>query len=139
MMAVLARSTSRDLSAGLERMDSIPTAEDLRQPETGLVMLRGRTGGTGAPFNLGEATVTRAVVRLDNGIIGFSYILGRDPAKARLAAIVDALWQDEARKALVETNVLVPIRKRLLAEDAVRANQTAATKVDFFTLVRGED
>ena len=139
MMAVVARSTSRDLSAGLERMDPIPPAEDLRQPEIGLVMLRGRTGGTGAPFNLGEATVTRAVVRLDNGIIGFSYILGRDPAKARLAAIVDALWQDEARQALVEAHVLVPIRNRLLAEDAVRASQTAATKVDFFTLVRGED
>ena len=138
-MAVLARASSGDLSAGLERMDAIPPAEDLRKPEIGLVMLRGRTGGTGAPFNLGEATVTRAVVRLDNGITGFSYILGRDPARARLAAIVDALWQDEARQALVEAHVLAPIRQRYLAEDAAKASETAATKVDFFTLKRGED
>ena len=82
----------------------------MRGPETGLVMLRGRIGGGGAPFNFGEATVTRATVRLPGGAIGHSYALGRDKEKARLAAIADALWQDPAERADVEAKVLAPLR-----------------------------
>ena len=111
----------------------------MRGPETGLVMLRGRVGGGGAPFNFGEATVTRATVRLPGGAIGHSYALGRDKKKARLAAIADALWQDPAQRADVEAKVLEPLRAAAAAADAKRRAETAATKVDFFTLVRGED
>ena len=111
----------------------------MRGPETGLVMLRGRVGGGGAPFNFGEATVTRATVRLPGGAIGHSYALGRDKQKARLAAIADALWQDPAERADVEAKVLEPLRAAAAAADAKRRAETAATKVDFFTLVRGED
>jgi alpha-D-ribose 1-methylphosphonate 5-triphosphate synthase subunit PhnG len=101
-------------------------------------MVRGRIGGDGAPFNLGEATVTRAAVRMDSGEVGFSYLLGRDHDKARLAAVCDALWQGERRGA-IERNVLAPIRMRLERERAEKREQAAATRVDFFTLVRGED
>jgi alpha-D-ribose 1-methylphosphonate 5-triphosphate synthase subunit PhnG len=101
-------------------------------------MLRGRMGGDGAPFNLGEASVTRAAVELEGGPVGFAYHLGRDAGKARAAATLDALWQDEARRADVET-ALRPVRERIEAERATRARQVAATRVDFFTLVRGDD
>jgi alpha-D-ribose 1-methylphosphonate 5-triphosphate synthase subunit PhnG len=122
----------------LARLAPIPAASDLRPTETGLVMLRGRTGGDGAPFNLGEATVSRAAVHLEGGATGFAYRLGRDAAAARAAAVIDALWQDEERRGAVEA-ALEPVRARLDAEaDEARA-ETAATKVDFFTLVRGED
>ncbi|QFR32947.1 phosphonate C-P lyase system protein PhnG [Ancylobacter sp. TS-1] len=140
-MALLARAQSGELDAMLAmlaRLAPVPAAADLRPPEIGLVMLRGRTGGDGAPFNLGEATVARAAVRLEGGATGFAYRLGRDASAARAAAIVDALWQDGARRPAVEA-ALAPVRARLEAEAAQLRAETAATKVDFFTLVRGED
>lgn len=112
---------------------------DLRAPETGLVMVRGRMGGDGAPFNLGEATVTRAAVRLPSGATGFGHLLGRDRTRARDAAILDALWVEGHARDRIETEVLSPIRRRIEAEDAKLAAETGATRVDFFTLVRGDD
>jgi len=88
----------------------------LRGPETGLVTVRGRIGGGGAPFNTGEATVTRATVRLPSGQVGHAYALGRDKEK-----------------------VVAPLRRRQAEVDATQRAEAAATKVDFFTLVRGED
>ena len=138
-MAALAQATGDELER-LWQAASLPRdAEAVRGPETGLVMLRGRVGGGGAPFNFGEATVTRATVRLPGGAIGHSYALGRDRQKARLAAIADALWQDPAQRAGIEAKVLEPLRAASAAADAKRRAETAATKVDFFTLVRGED
>ena len=114
-------------------------AELLRGPETGLVTVRGRIGGGGAPFNVGEATVTRATVRLPTGQVGHSYMLGRDRKKARLAAIADALWQDPAQRQSVETALVAPLRAAQGEARDKRRAETAATKVDFFTMVRGED
>jgi alpha-D-ribose 1-methylphosphonate 5-triphosphate synthase subunit PhnG len=114
-------------------------AEMLRGPETGLVSVRGRIGGGGAPFNFGEATVTRATVRLPSGEIGHSYALGRDKEKARLSAITDALWQNADRRADIEEKVIAPWRAAQAEADATSRAETAATKVDFFTMVRGED
>lgn len=114
-------------------------AHAVRGPETGLVTVRGRIGGGGAPFNFGEATVTRATVKLATGEVGHAYALGRDKEKARLSAIADALWQDPARRADVEAKVVAPLRAGLAASDERRRAETAATKVDFFTMVRGED
>ena len=137
-MALVARARRAELAAIAERWPD-HGARDLKPIESGLVMLRGRIGGDGAPFNLGEATVTRAVVELPTGERGFAHILGRDAEKARLAAIVDALWQRAAERGDVETIVLSPIAERLAAEAAKTRAETAATRVDFFTLVRGED
>jgi alpha-D-ribose 1-methylphosphonate 5-triphosphate synthase subunit PhnG len=137
-MALMARAEAGELEAALAGFAPLPAASDLKPPEVGLVMLRGRTGGDGAPFNLGEATVSRAAVRLEGGASGFAYRLGRDVKAARAAAILDALWQDDARRAEVDA-ALAPVRARLAAEAAQVRAETAATKVDFFTLVRGED
>jgi alpha-D-ribose 1-methylphosphonate 5-triphosphate synthase subunit PhnG len=137
-MAVYSEARAIELKAGLELIGENDYA-DIRKPETGLVMIRGRIGGDGAPFNLGEATVTRAAVRTGSGDLGFSYILGRDQEKARLAALCDALWQNAKTRESVEANVLAPIRARLAAEQNEVSARTAATRVDFFTLVRGED
>src|SRR5467141_362382 len=136
-MAVLAHSDAAGIASRLEAI-ALPVYENLREPENGLVMVRGRIGGDGAPFNLGEATVTRAAVRLSSGEIGFAYLLGRDRDKARLAAVADALWQSDAYRDAIERHVLAPIRARLERERAEKRAQAAATRVDFFTLVRGE-
>jgi alpha-D-ribose 1-methylphosphonate 5-triphosphate synthase subunit PhnG len=137
VMGLAARATLAELQAGLAGID-VPEATDVRHPEIGLVMLRGRMGGDGAPFNLGEATVTRAAVRLPTGEIGLSYSLGRDAARARLAAVLDALWLRGERER-IEADFVRPVAARLARERADKAARTAATRVDFFTLVRGED
>ena len=138
-MATLAHAEADELRR-LWRESSLPVeAQLLRGPETGLVTLRGRIGGGGAPFNVGEATVTRATVRLPDGTVGHAYALGRDKDKARLSATADALWQLPALRAEVEAKLLAPRRATAAAADQKRRAETAATKVDFFTLVRGED
>jgi alpha-D-ribose 1-methylphosphonate 5-triphosphate synthase subunit PhnG len=138
-MGLLARAVLPELADPIARLWPNHGARDLKPVETGLVMLRGRAGGDGAPFNLGEATVTRAVVELPGGERGYGHILGRDAERARFAAVVDALWQTQESRKTVETCVLGPIAQRLAAERATADAETAATRVDFFTLVRGED
>ena len=136
---LLAKALPEELDAAWALVDPKPEARALRGPETGLVMVRGRIGGGGAPFNLGEATVSRATVRLENGTVGHGHTLGTDREKARLAAIFDALWQDAAVQTMIEAELLAPVEARIAAEDRKRAEETAATRVDFFTMVRGED
>ena len=136
-MAVLAHSDSAVIAGCLGAI-AVPAYEDLREPENGLVMVRGRIGGDGAPFNVGEATVSRAAVRLASGEVGFGYTLGRDRQKARLIALCDALVQSNEFSDAVETTVLAPLRAAIVAERDRKARETAATRVDFYTLVRGE-
>jgi alpha-D-ribose 1-methylphosphonate 5-triphosphate synthase subunit PhnG len=136
-MAVLAHCDAAEI-AGCLRAITVPAYENLREPENGLVMVRGRVGGDGAPFNLGEATVSRAAVRLATGEVGFGYALGRDRQKARMIALCDALVQSDEFADAVETNVLAPLRAAMMSERDRRAAETAATRVDFYTLVRGE-
>lgn len=139
VMATLAQASGDDIARLWNEAGLTSEAELLRGPETGLVTIRGRIGGGGAPFNVGEATVTRATVRLPSGQVGHSYMLGRDRKKARLAAIADALWQDPAQRQSVETALVAPLRAAQGEAREKRRAETAATKVDFFTMVRGED
>lgn len=138
MMALFARARRAELEAAVERFEPLPPVRKLRPAETGLVMVQGRTGGDGAPFNLGETTVTRAAVQLEGGATGVSYLLGRDQKKAEAAATLDALWQDPALRLAVE-DALAPLRRRLAAEAAEGEAETAGTRVNFFTMTRGED
>ncbi len=138
-MAALAQASGEELKAFWQDWADKPEFEILRGPETGLVMLRGRIGGGGSPFNVGEATVTRATVRLADGSVGHSYALGRDQEKARLAALFDALWLNDAHREAVETKVLNVLRQRIDKADNTIRSEAAATKVDFFTMVRGDN
>jgi len=138
-MAAFAQASGAELRQLADAAALTLDAELLRGPETGLVTVRGRIGGGGAPFNTGEATVTRATVRLPSGQIGHAYALGRDKEKVRLAAILDASWCDEETRAAVEEKVVAPLLRMQAAADTKRRAETAATKVDFFTMVRGED
>jgi alpha-D-ribose 1-methylphosphonate 5-triphosphate synthase subunit PhnG len=134
-MATLAKAPPARLAALLP---DLPPHHVLRQPEIGAVMVRGRVGGTGAAFNLGEMTVTRASVRLESGEVGHAWVQGRDKAHALRAAAVDALMQT-GRAADLATQVLRPLEAEAQTLRATRAAKAAATKVDFFTMVRGED
>jgi alpha-D-ribose 1-methylphosphonate 5-triphosphate synthase subunit PhnG len=136
-MAVLAHSDMAEIAGRLQAI-ALPPYENLREPENGLVMVRGRTGGDGAPFNLGEATVSRAAVRLSTGEVGFGYTLGRDRQKAQMIALCDALVQSDEFAGAVEAHVLAPLRAAMISGQNRKAAETAATRVDFYTLVRGE-
>ena len=136
-MAVLAHSDATAIAGHLGTI-ALPVHENLREPENGIVMVRGRIGGDGAPFNFGEATVSRAAVRLASGVVGFGYTLGRDRQKARMIALCDALVQSDEFADALEASVLAPLRSAMTAERNQKAAETAATRVDFYTLVRGE-
>jgi alpha-D-ribose 1-methylphosphonate 5-triphosphate synthase subunit PhnG len=136
-MEVLARSATAEIAVRFDRV-ALPAHENLRAPENGLVMIRGRIGGDGAPFNLGEATVSRAAVRLSSGEVGFGYVLGRDSEKARMIALCDALVQNRDHAATIEAEIVAPLRDAMTARRDRRAAEAAATRVDFYTMVRGE-
>ena len=120
-------------SAGVEVPHSV-----LRAPEIGTVMVRGRAGAVGAAFNLGEMTVTRASVRLtESGAVGHGYVQGRSHEAATYAALVDALCQTDQGSALI-ASVITPLRAEKAAREGARAERAAGTKVEFFTMVRGE-
>ena len=135
-MSLLAQAKPARLAALFPR-ERFPHFAYLRKPETGLVMLRGRVGGTGSPFNMGEATVTRCAIRLDDGTVGHAFVMGRSPEHALGAAICDALLQGPA-SSLAET-VIAPLARERAERERDLALKNAATKVDFFTMVRGED
>jgi alpha-D-ribose 1-methylphosphonate 5-triphosphate synthase subunit PhnG len=136
-MAVLAHTDAAEISGRLGAI-ALPAHENLREPENGLVMVRGRVGGDGAAFNLGEATVSRAAVRLSTGEVGFGYTLGRDRHKAQMIALCDAMVQSTEFAEVVEAKVVAPLRAAVIAERNRKAAEAAATRVDFYTLVRGE-
>ena len=135
-MSLLAQAKPARLASLFPR-ERFPHFVYLRKPETGLVMLRGRIGGTGSPFNMGEATVTRCAIRLADGTVGQAFVMGRSPHHAVGAAICDALLQG-ASSDLAET-VIAPLAHERAERERDLALKNAATKVDFFTMVRGED
>lgn len=135
-LGLLARSGPAHLAALMPAR--LPEHHLLRAPEIGAVMLRGRAGATGAPFNLGEMTVTRCSVRLSCGTVGHGYVQGRDKAHALRAATLDALLQTD-QSAELQTSILAPLAQVEAEARNTRAAKAAATKVEFFTLVRGED
>jgi alpha-D-ribose 1-methylphosphonate 5-triphosphate synthase subunit PhnG len=133
-MAILARASAAELRELLQDVAELPAFRVLRGPEAGLVMVRGRAGGGGAPFNLGEMSVTRCTVRDAEGQIGHAYISGRDAAQAELAARIDAALQSPERHDQLQAAVIATLAARQEAARAESARKAAATRVQFFTL-----
>jgi len=134
-MGLLARARPERLE---QLLPDLPAHDWLRRPEIGTTMVRGRIGATGAPFNLGEMTVTRCALKLSDGTVGHAYVQGRDQGHATRAAIVDALMQSEGVEQ-VDATILTPLRAEEAEKRTSRPEKAAATKVEFFTMVRGED
>jgi alpha-D-ribose 1-methylphosphonate 5-triphosphate synthase subunit PhnG len=135
-LSVLAKAPADRLEALWRDLCAAPTYTVLRRPEIGLVMLRGRISGSGAPFAAGEMTVTRAAVRLDTGQIGIGYVGGRHPRQAELVAVIDALRQLLEWRQPLEERIVTPLEQEAEARRRLRAAKAAATKVDFFTVAR---
>lgn len=137
-MGVLAKAKADDLEHLWNMQKTVPEFVWLRPPETGSVMVQGRAGATGAPFCLGEITVTRCSVQLSSGEVGHATVQGRDKSKAKTAALADALLQSPGGAALHKA-LIEPLANIAATAKSKRASKAAATKVDFFTMVRGED
>jgi alpha-D-ribose 1-methylphosphonate 5-triphosphate synthase subunit PhnG len=133
-MAILARASAAEIGALLTDCAELPAATVLRGPEPGLVMLRGRAGGGGAAFNLGEASVTRCTVRDDDGRVGHAYRLGRDSEAALLSARLDAALQDPARADALLDGVVAKLAAAQQVAREADASRAAATRVQFFTM-----
>lgn len=137
-MGVLARTPASVLEAVWAAQDRVPGHVRLRAPEVGSALVRARIGGTGGRFNMGEMTLTRCAVRLDDGTVGLSHVAGRDRRHAELAALFDALLQMPDRRASLEAALIGPQEAAQNAARRGRSAKAAASKVDFFTLARGE-
>jgi alpha-D-ribose 1-methylphosphonate 5-triphosphate synthase subunit PhnG len=138
-MSVLAQASAEELEGRWRDVAALPRHRMLRRPETGLVMVRGRAGGTGVRFNVGEATVTRCAVELEGGAVGVAYVRGRDPRHAELAAVLDALLQDPSRRDDLERTVVAPLAAAQAERRRAAAERVAPSRVEFFTMVRGDD
>ena len=136
-MAILAKSSVNDLEQQMKTLGELPKYTFLRQPEIGLAMVRGRAGGTGEVFNLGEITVTRCVIKLEN-VTGFGYVGGRSKSHAELAAVCDGLLQQDEWFSEVSDRVIKPLQTKLIEQQQKQQSRTEATKVEFFTMLRGE-
>ncbi|HGM5493330.1 TPA: phosphonate C-P lyase system protein PhnG [Serratia fonticola] len=137
-MSVLAHSQPDQLRSHWQALSLNPSYQRLRAPEIGLTQLLGRMGATGRRFVLGDMTVTRAVVQLANGVQGYSYISGRDKDHAELCALIDALLQQPASHELLQLQLIEPLAALQQEQRQLRARAVASSRVDFFTLVRGD-
>ena len=137
-MSVLAHSRPDELLAHWQTLNLSPQFERIRAAETGLTQLQGRMGGTGKRFVMGDMTVTRAVIQLDGGVYGYSYVSGRNKAHAELCAVIDALLQMQGMDELLHKRVIAPLAALQQERRQQRAREVASSRVDFFTLVRGE-
>ena len=137
-LRLLATSDARMLGSLWEETGLAPDYVVLRGAEIGAVMVRGRAGSVGKPFNLGEMTVTRASLRLADGTVGHGWCQGRDKGQAETVALVDALMPGP-EAARLDQAVLQPLRDARTERRRLRAARAAATKVDFFTMARGDD
>ena len=135
-MSVLAKASCPELEALCDALKPLPNYEWLRRPETGLVMVRARIGGTGAKFNLGEMSLTRCALRLSTGTIGFAYVQGRSKRHAELAAIIDGLMQEETSRARVQAAIVTPLERAQNARRDLVQRKAAATRVEFYTVAR---
>jgi alpha-D-ribose 1-methylphosphonate 5-triphosphate synthase subunit PhnG len=143
-ISLLNRAPRDALMDSCRALGAEPAFDWIRKPEFGLVMLRGRVGGSGARFNLGEATVTRCALKLKAvdaqaaPVLGMSMVLGRDAERARACALLDAQLQDPRCFDELLGSILKPLEQAIAAERARRAGAAASTRVEFFTMVRGD-
>jgi alpha-D-ribose 1-methylphosphonate 5-triphosphate synthase subunit PhnG len=138
-MRVLALADPGALDGAFGALAGVPAHRTLRPAQTGMAMVRARSGGTGARFNLGEMTVTRCAVTMGEGVVGVAYVQGRSLRHAEQAAVADALLQLPEWHETVQARLIAPLARQHAEKVERQARAAAQTKVEFFTMVRGED
>ncbi|MBE3288514.1 MULTISPECIES: phosphonate C-P lyase system protein PhnG [Enterobacter cloacae complex] len=138
-MRVLAHCQPAALRERMNALGLAPDYDTIRAPEIGLVQIQARMGGTGQRFFAGDATLTRAAIRLNSGTLGYSYVLGRDKAHAERCAVIDALLQEPPHFQTLMETLIAPLEADRAARVAARQAEVNTSRVDFFTLVRGDN
>ena len=138
LLSVLSKSNQSDIQEAWDSVGLSPEYTLLKQPEIGMVMVKAKTGGDGAPFNMGEMTVTRTILQLASHELGYGYTAGRDKQKSLTIALADACYQVDAWKALIDQELLAPLQETLRQKESQHQEKVDGTKVNFFTMVRGE-
>ena len=138
-MSVLAHSQPAELAARLNALNITADYEVIRPAETGLVQIQARMGGNGERFFAGDATLTRAAVRLTDGTLGYSSVLGRDTQHAERCALIEAPMQPTSHLQNLSETLIAPLEADRAARLAARQAEVNTSRVDFFTLVRGDN
>ena len=137
-LRVLARARADDLARLARPVLQDHRFEPLRAPEAGLVMVRARIGNTGDRFNLGEATVSRCVLRHQDSsgraTVGVGYVLGRDVERVGWMARLDALLQQPHWRPRLMADVVAPLAAALAYQRADAQRNTDRSRVQFYTL-----
>ena len=69
----------------------------------------------------------------------YTYISKEYPwQKAQMIALCDAMVQSAELAGAIETQVVAPLRAAMIERRNRKVAEAAATRVDFYTLVRGE-
>lgn len=139
LIATLSKARFDDLKTLWDNMPKKPGWQRLKPPEVGMIMVRGRTGGDGAPFNLGEMTVTRCVVQIAGGAVGVGYVAGRNAEHAELVAVIDGLAQDPQARQAVSDGIVEPLALLERRLDEAASRKAASSRVEFFTVSRGDE
>lgn len=135
-MKLFSLSPECSLAELFQDLDLMPRLRVSLGPETGLITVRGRISNEGDLFNVGDASVTKTEVILDNHIKGLAFTLGASKEKSLHAAGLDAVMQSGPD---VPTQLRIKKLALELQDSRLkRAAQVTKTKVDFFTMVRGE-
>lgn len=137
-MSVLARADWADIehrwkSVGIDLPYTI-----LREPEIGLAQIRGKMANKGDVFNVGDTTITRASVQFKNDVVGHCYTMGRNLDKALTCAVIDGVLQHDQHNQVVMDAVIAPLQQAFIEKRKHRKQEIETSKVDFFTLVRGD-
>ncbi len=138
-MRLLALAKQEDVSRFMRPFADTLQYSFLRKPESGLVMVEGKTGST--RFNLGEMLITRCAVALleAQGCHGYAWVAGNSPEHAALAALCDAMMQLAEYNKIFSEQFFPFLICKEKERNAARVKEVAPTRVEFFTLVRGED
>jgi alpha-D-ribose 1-methylphosphonate 5-triphosphate synthase subunit PhnG len=137
-MALLGGASVKDLETEKEKLRPDIDWEFILKPEVGLLMVQSKADGSHPGFNLGEMSVTKCVLQVQGQYLGYAVILGSDLVHAELAALFDGLLQHPDFRDDLKNSLISNLALKQKEKDRALEKETADTRVEFFTLKRGE-
>lgn len=138
-MGVMAKSELKAISDCWQTLNITLDYDTIKPAQVGMAMVRAQAGTEGLVYNQGEMTVTRCVLQEKaTQVMGVGYTQGRSKQKATLMAEVDLALQNASHQNDVIEKLVEPLEQAHQRAVAQQNKATDATKVDFFTMVRGE-
>ena len=107
-------------------------------PETGLIMVQARADGSGPRFNLGEMSVSKCLLKVDDRYLGYGMVMGSEPEHARLAALFDGLLQHPDFSSQLKRDLIQKLEQEQKEAEKKMTQETGKSRVEFFTMKRGE-